>query len=154
MSVSRETERQTKKRLYSIWHNMKSRCYNPNATKYEYYGGAGVTVCDEWKNDFKAFYAWALQNGYAAGLTIDRKYSGGDYNPSNCHWADRYQQNRNTSKNTYITHNGETKTAAEWAYQYGVDRCVFVNRIRRGWPFERAVQPARHYERQQKERNQ
>ena len=51
------------KRLYSIWHNMKSRCYNSNLDKYKHYGGSGISVCDEWKKDFRAFERWALADG-------------------------------------------------------------------------------------------
>lgn len=128
-----------KKRLYSIWHNMKSRCYYPKSEHFQYYGGRGITVCDEWRNSFKTFYEWAVANGYRGDLTIDRKDTNGNYEPSNCRWVDMVAQNNHTSKNNYITHNGETKTTAEWARQYGIHRCVFNNRIRRGWTFERAV---------------
>lgn len=128
-----------KKRLYSIWHNMKSRCYNPRTEHFKYYGGKGITICREWQNDFQAFYDWAMSNGYKEGLTIDRIDINGNYEPSNCRWADMYTQNNHTSKNHYITHKGKTKTAAEWAKQYGIQRCVFNNRIRRGWDFERAI---------------
>lgn len=128
-----------KERLYSIWHNMKTRCYNPNAEHYAYYGGRGVSVCEEWRNSFQAFFEWAMANGYDDKLTLDRIEASGNYEPSNCRWVDMFTQNNHTSKNHYITHNGETKTTAEWARQYGINSCVFNNRIRRGWSFERAV---------------
>lgn len=127
------------KRIYSIWHNMKSRCYYNKSDKYKYYGGRGITVCDEWRDSFKAFYAWAMANGYRDDLTIDRIDVDGNYEPSNCRWIDMLAQNNNTSKNHYITHNGETKTAAEWARQYGINRSLFTTRIRRGWSFEKAI---------------
>ena len=129
-----------KKRLYSIWRNMLSRCYNPRSEHYKYYGGKGVSVCSEWKESFQAFYEWAISHGYKSSLTLNREDTNGNYAPSNCKWVDSYERNNNTSKNNYITHNGETKTAAEWARQYGIHRCVFNNRIRRGWSFERAIQ--------------
>lgn len=136
------------KRLYSIWHNMKSRCYNPNATHYKNYGGRGIKVCDEWRNNFQAFYEWAISHGYRDDLTIDRKDNDGDYSPENCRWADRYTQNNNTAKNHRITYNGETKTAAEWARLYGLSRYTFNKRIRRGWDFEDAANTkVRPYER-------
>ena len=128
-----------RKRLYSIWHNMKTRCYNPNTQHYDCYGGRGIKVCEEWKNNFQAFYDWAITHGYAADLTLDRRDGNGDYCPGNCHWADRYYQNNHTRRNRYITHDGETKSASEWARQYGIHPCVFTNRIRRGWSFERAI---------------
>lgn len=127
------------KRLYSIWHNMKSRCYYRKSEKYKDYGGRGIIVCDEWRNNFQAFYDWAMSHGYADDLTIDRKDVNGNYEPSNCRWVTQKEQHNNTRKNHYITYNGETKTAAEWARQYGIHRCVLNNRIRRGWNFEKAI---------------
>ena len=73
-------------RLYQIWSGMKQRCFNPRATKYELYGGRGITVCEEWKNDFKSFYDWAVSHGYQDNLTIDRIDSDGNYEPFNCQW--------------------------------------------------------------------
>lgn len=130
-----------KKRLNSIWHNMKTRCYNPNVPNYGYYGGRGISVCEEWRNSFQAFYEWAVENGYRDDLTIDRIDMNGNYEPSNCRWVDMYVQNNHSRRNHLVTHNGETKTAAEWARQYGIYRQLFTMRILRGWSFERAINP-------------
>lgn len=73
-------------RLYSIWNNMKTRCYNPGVKGYRWYGAKGVTISPLWTNDFKAFRAWSLENGYEDDLTIDRKDSDKGYTPENCHW--------------------------------------------------------------------
>lgn len=82
-------------RIYSIWHGMKSRCYNPNTENYKYYGGRGITVCDEWRDDVVSFYNWAMANGYQDDLTIDRKDNYQGYSPSNCRWATIAEQNKN-----------------------------------------------------------
>lgn len=83
------------KRLYGIWHGMKQRCYWENYKQYKDYGGRGIIVCDEWKDDFDAFYEWAIKNGYTNNLTIDRIDNDGNYEPSNCRWATKAAQNRN-----------------------------------------------------------
>ena len=58
------THRKSKDPLYKRWRGMKTRCYNQSDVSYHLYGGRGITVCDEWKDNFVAFYEWAIGNGY------------------------------------------------------------------------------------------
>lgn len=82
-------------KIYDVWASMKQRCYNKKNEKYKYYGERGITVCDEWKNDFKSFYDWAFENGYQEGLTIDRIDNYNGYFPNNCRWTNYYTQQSN-----------------------------------------------------------
>jgi hypothetical protein len=84
----------TKTRLHKIWESMKHRCYYEKHEAYKNYGGKGVVVCDEWKDDFQAFYDWATANGYEEGLTIDRIDPAKGYSPSNCQWLTRSENTK------------------------------------------------------------
>lgn len=99
-----------KQRIYNTWYEMNKRCYNPNADNYERYGGSGVTVCDEWREDFSAFLKWALANGYDDGLTIDRVDNKKPYTPDNCRWTSYFtqMQNRGLLRNNTTGINGVT----------------------------------------------
>ena len=86
--------------LYDVWTAMLQRCYNPNCNKYIDYGGRGIKVCEQWRNDFQPFMEWAKANGYEQRfgkdrLTIDRSDNEKGYSPGNCRWATYSVQNSN-----------------------------------------------------------
>lgn len=119
------THGMSKTKLYSVWGSMKDRCFNENVSQFSDYGGRGISVCNEWKNDFQAFYDWAIGNGYKDGLTIERKDVNGDYCPENCCWITREEQSKNRRNSHFITYRGETKTLSEWSRELHIDReCV------------------------------
>lgn len=82
---------------YRAWDNMKSRCYNTNVPQYKHWWGRGITVCDEWRNDFQAFYAYVskLPHYGERGRSLDRINNDGNYEPGNVRWATRYEQTHN-----------------------------------------------------------
>lgn len=110
----------TEKRLYRCWQDMKNRCYNKKRKKYKNYGERGIIVCDEWKNNFEAFFKWSKENNYSDDLTLDRIDVNGNYEPQNCRWATPKEQANNTRKNHKITLNGITKNLCEWLKIYNI----------------------------------
>jgi len=92
--INGTTHGKSKTRIYQTWVNMKQRCNNIKSKDFYEYGGRGVTICDEWRNDFKAFYDWAMANGYAANLEIDRRDNNGNYEPLNCRFVNEATQAR------------------------------------------------------------
>jgi len=126
-------------RLFVIWCAMRQRCRDKNCNRYQSYGGRGITVCKEWEKDFTVFETWALSHGYADNLSIDRIDKNGNYEPSNCRWADIFTQQNNTRTNSFITLNGETHTYSEWERIKGLKANTIHVRIRRGWKPEEAI---------------
>jgi len=132
---ARNTERLTthgrhRTRTYNIWAGMKTRCFNKNTTDYAYYGGRGITVCDEWLK-FDAFYD--DMGECPDGFTLEREDNDGDYTPDNCKWVSRATQNKNTRSTVFITHDGETLCLVDWAHKLGVKPRTLSARRNRGW---------------------
>ena len=133
------THNLSKSRLYEIWCAIKNRCLNKNLKTYKNYGGRGITVCQEWLNDFKTFYDWAINNGYSDGLTIDRINNNGNYEPDNCRWASRKTQANNRRTCKTFTYNGVTKNYKHWCSFLKINYSTFYSRISRGWKIENAL---------------
>ena len=140
-----------KTRLYVVWRDIKLRCFNPNANNFKDYGAKGVVMCEEWRNDFKAFYDWAKANGYdekalRGECTIDRIDTNGNYEPNNCRWTDNLTQQNNKKNNRFLTYNGETHTIAEWSRILNIKTYVLYSRLYSGWSVEQILTtPVKQY---------
>ena len=128
-----------RERLYTIWANMKARCFNPNSKDYKAYGGRGITVCQEWKDNYVAFKKWAIQNGYDNKLTIDRIDVNKDYEPSNCRWTDMVVQENNRTNNHMLEFGGESHTILEWSRITEINPNTICTRLRRGWSIQKTL---------------
>ncbi|MDR1687271.1 MAG: helix-turn-helix domain-containing protein [Clostridiales bacterium] len=127
-------------RLYKIWKAMRTRITNPNTSCFEYYGGRGIEICDEWTESYEAFHDWAIDNGYSDALQIDRINVDKGYSPNNCRWVNAFVQMNNTRRNHYIEYNGEIRTVSEWARELGINRTTLNYRINNGVPPDIAIE--------------
>lgn len=130
-------------RLYNIWRGIKYRTKTKTSSKYAEYGERGITICQAWEDDFQSFYDWAMANGYADDLTLDRKDNDGPYSPENCRWATAKVQGNNRRSNTSITHNGKTLTLAQWADELGIPRARIYKRAEANLPVEEILYPGK-----------
>ena len=134
-------------RLYPIWASMKARCYNQNDAGYKYYGGRGITVCDEWKKDYKVFEKWAYDAGYdqyapRGECTLDRIDNDGPYSPENCRWVPMSEQGKNKRQYSEkrekkatigkIEIKGEERTIPKWAKETGISESTLFARWKNG----------------------
>ena len=140
--INRTTNGESITRLYKIYKHIKNRCYNIKDPRYSDWGGRGIIVCDEWKDNFRNFKQWALNNGYNDTLTIDRIDNNDNYEPNNCRWITQKIQNRNKRNTKYITINNETKTLADWCEIYNIKYKIVLSRIYRKWdPLKALITP-------------
>ena len=135
-----KTHGMTNTRLFNIWSGMRSRCYSTTDYHYKWYGARGITMCDEWKNDFQTFYNWAISSGYDDGLSIDRIDNNGNYEPSNCRWTTHAEQMRNQGRNIMLTYNGKTLCAMDWSRETGLsDATIRWRKNKLGWSDEKTL---------------
>jgi hypothetical protein len=130
----------SKRRIYRIFKGMQDRCRNPNTEHYKNYGGRGIRVVDEWSR-FETFYEWAMANGYADDLTIERKDVNGPYSPTNCTWIPGSEQIHNRRKTVWVEAFGERKTASNWCKDSRSQATLNAlhSRLRQGWEPELAI---------------
>lgn len=128
---TRKLHGMTKSRTFKSWDSMKQRCLNPNAPDFAGYGGRGIRICDRWLESFNNFLSDMGER--PNGKTLDRKDVNGNYEPSNCRWASRSEQQRNKTNSLRIEWNGETRAVCEWAEITGLKAKIISERISVGW---------------------
>ena len=119
-------------RLNRIWNGIKSRCYNPRYHAYPAYGGRGIKMCEAWRISYRTFADWALSNGYADNLSLDRIDNDRGYCPENCRWTTQREQCRNIRRNVWITIDGRRQILSEWCREAGISSSLAIHRLRKG----------------------
>lgn len=128
-----------KTRLYKIWCGIKDRCKNKNRDCYKNYGGRGITICNEWENDFSVFQNWALNHGYKQDLSIDRIDNNKGYTPENCRWTTNIEQQNNKRNNILINFCGRTQTLKAWCTELNLKyHAIYLRICRYKWSIEKA----------------
>jgi hypothetical protein len=145
--IDSDSKGESKKRLYKVWSEMIRRCTVKKATRYERYGGRGISFCKDWEK-YQYFKEWALKNGYKENLTLDRIDNDGNYEPNNCRWSSKstQSQNRGLSKNSTSGYKGVTKSSSsnKWRARISVNGKqiylgVYKNKIDAAKAYDRYV---------------
>lgn len=134
--VSR-THGMSKAAVYGVWNRMWSRCTNPTVDRFHRYGGRGIMVCERWAK-FENFLA-DMGDLPSPEHSIGRIDNDGNYEPSNCRWETKAEQQNNTSRSVFIEWIGERKTVTEWAKVLGIPYSTLSQRISAGMPIEKAM---------------
>lgn len=126
---------QHKSRFYYIYSGMMKRCYNVKHCAYSRYGGRGIEVCEEWKNNIESFIKWCEAIDPQENHTLDRyPNNDGPYSPDNCRFASRKDQQANMRSNVRVEFNGETMIYKTFVKRFGVvSYATASSRARRGW---------------------
>jgi hypothetical protein len=129
----------TKHPLYQVWCSIVGRCTNEKNSAYVNYGGRGISICDEWRNDAEAFVKWAVLHGWQRGLEIDRINNEGNYEPDNCRFVTKNINSRNRRSTHMLTLGGRAQCVTAWAEEIGARPGLIYARLRMGWSVEKAL---------------
>lgn len=129
----------TKHPLFKIWDGIKYRCHTESSALYRLYGAKGVVVCDEWRNDFMAFYNWAISNGWKKGLQLDKDikaiFAGVEpllYSPEYCSFVTNKENNQYRTNTKLIDYEGEKRTLQYLCEKHNINRCTVRDRLKIG----------------------
>lgn len=135
--ISNSTHKMSRTFEYGTWQRMRARCTNPKNKNFRNYGARGIKVCERWDKSFENFFA---DMGKAPPHhSIDRIDNDGNYEPGNCRWATKVEQNRNTRRCRAITAYGHTLRSHEWERITGIPSEVIIDRLLKGWTEHKAV---------------
>lgn len=122
---------------YRAWSEMKRRCHAPKTRKaYKRYRGRGISYDLAWE-DFRSFFADMGMK--PEGYTLERVNNDEGYSKANCKWATYKEQQNNRSTNHLVTLGDKTQTIQQWCDEAGLADSTVHNRIRRGWPMDKAL---------------
>lgn len=127
----------SKTRVFSIWSHMIDRCYNQNHNNYHRYGGRGITVCKEWRNNFLQFLS-DMGEPPTSKHSIERINNNENYCKNNCRWATQAEQSQNQERSHKITYHDKTQSLKAWIDELGLNEELVRSRIKRGWPVAKA----------------
>lgn len=138
MNKGREQHGLSRTSEYKAWNKMIDRCTNPSSKSYVNYGGRGICVCDKWLTSFSAFIN-DIGRKPTPLHTLERKNNNGNYEPKNCKWATRDEQNKNTRFNVILEINGQRKCVSEWSRISGMSISGLRKRLASGMSPKEAI---------------
>jgi hypothetical protein len=124
---------------YRSWASMLARCRGLTPKRHKDYVARGIKVCERWSGPGGFANFLADMGERPTGRTLERINNGGNYEPQNCRWATRKEQQRNRRENRLITHQGRTQCMAAWSEEMGLSLNTLEHRLRRNWTTERAL---------------
>lgn len=139
MGISNRKHSLSGSRIYGIWDNMRRRCDNPKDKAYKNYGGRGITYDVKWSN-FENFYKDMI-DGYNSKMTLERIDVNKGYFKDNCCWKTMLEQQRNKRNTRYIFIDGKKIRICDAAKKYNLSVSTIVERLKRGWSYERCILP-------------
>lgn len=114
---------------WKAWRGMRERCSLESRKDWDKYGGRGIVVCDRWSNSFENFFA-DMGLRPSSSHSLDRINYNGNYEKSNCRWATKTEQARNTRANTWYIYKGKKYLISDLCKMSGLKRKTIYYRIK------------------------
>lgn len=134
----RKTHGMSNSAEYLAWRNAKSRCTNPKDGNYHQYGGRGIEMCDRWLNSFANFYD-DMGPKPSPEHSLDREEVDGDYDPDNCRWATKEEQDNNKQDSVHYELEGQKLTVPQLARMFNINKHTLKDRLEKGMAVKDAI---------------